>query len=87
MTSDQKGFESMMQHMSGESAEERQQWRTEVLRTGSQDFQEFAKHLGALRETGTVAVFGAQQAIDTANEKVPANRRMIVDQALLGKKE
>mmetsp|Transcript_24982 Transcript_24982/g.54016 ORF Transcript_24982/g.54016 Transcript_24982/m.54016 type:complete len:1053 (+) Transcript_24982:155-3313(+) len=85
MTSDQKGFESMMQHMSGESAEERQQWRTEVLRTGSQDFQEFAKHLGALRETGTVAVFGAQQAIDTANEKVPANRRMIVEQ-FMGKK-
>jgi Zn-dependent M16 (insulinase) family peptidase len=86
MTSDQKGFVSMMQYMSGESAEERQQWRSEVLQTGSQDFQEFAQHLSMLRETGTVAVFGAQGAIDIANEKLPANRRMIVDQALVGKK-
>ena len=50
---------------------------------GKLDFPEFAQHLSKLRESGTIAVFGAQQAIDAANEKLPADKQMVVEQALL----
>eukprot|EP00600_Ochromonadales_sp_CCMP1393_P015327 CAMPEP_0175034098 /NCGR_PEP_ID=MMETSP0005-20121125/22411_1 /TAXON_ID=420556 /ORGANISM="Ochromonas sp., Strain CCMP1393" /LENGTH=1034 /DNA_ID=CAMNT_0016294879 /DNA_START=271 /DNA_END=3375 /DNA_ORIENTATION=+ len=85
LSSDQKGFASLMQYMTGESAEERQKWRTEILNTKEADFKEFAQHLSKLRETGTIAVFGAEQAVSAANEKLPAEKQMIVEQALIKK--
>lgn len=85
LSPDQKGFESFLQHLTGESTQDRQRWRTGILNTQAADFKDFAVHLAKLRETGTIAVFGAQQAIDAANQQLPADRRMVVEQALLSK--
>ena len=83
LNADQKGFAALLQHLNGETAAQRQQWRSGVLATSPGDFKEFAQHLSALRQTGSIAVFGAQQAIDAANVKLPAGKKMVVEQALL----
>jgi presequence protease len=82
LNADQKGFVSFQQYLSGETAEERQRWRAGVLETTGADFKEFARHLARLRETGSIAVFGAQPAIDAANALLPPEKRMVVQQAL-----
>ena len=84
MSADQKGFASLMQYLNGETAQDRQRLRTDVLATTQADFKEFAAHLSKLRESGTIVVFGSQHAIDEANNKLPEHRRMAVEQALLG---
>lgn len=84
MTADQKGFAALEQFLSGETAQDRQRWRTSILDTRSEDFKEFATHLGELRASGRIVVFGAQQAIDAANAKLPESRKMLVQPALLG---
>ena len=40
MGPDQKGFEAMRRWLVGETAEQRQQWRAEVLATTKEDFNE-----------------------------------------------
>lgn len=82
MTADQKGFAALEQFLSGETALDRQQWRTSILSTKGEDFKEFARHLGELRASGRIVVFGAQQAIDAANAKLPESRQMQVQPAL-----
>ena len=82
MGPDQKGFESLVQFINGETKEDRQRWRTGILNTKSSDFKEFANHLSKLRESGTIVVFGASQAIESANLKLPEHKKMIVEQAL-----
>lgn len=84
LTADQKGYAALSQHLNGESAEDRQKWRTSILNTKGQDFKDFAKHLGELRATGRIVVFGSQQAIDAANAKLPEDRRLLVEPALTG---
>ena len=82
MGPDQKGFESMIQYLSSESAEDRQTYRTEVLNTNPEDFKEFSKLLSKLDKTGSIVVFGAAASIEATNAKLPDERKMIVDQAL-----
>lgn len=84
MSADQKGFSSMVQFLSGETPEDRQRWRHGVLNSSSADFKEFATHLQKLREKGSIVVFGAQSAIEAANQQLPESRKMEVQQALLG---
>lgn len=80
-TPDQKGFNSFVQHMAGETHEERQQWRTEILSASNEDFKEFAGKLKNLRETGSIAVFGSSSALEQANKDLPADKQLIVEQA------
>lgn len=87
MGPDQKGFESFVQFLNGETKEDRQRWRTGILNTKSSDFKDFAKLLSKLRESGTIVVFGASQAIETANSKLPDNKKMVIEQALTAKSE
>ena len=82
MGPDQKGFESMIQYLSSESAEDRQTYRTEVLNTNPADFKEFSKLLSKLDKTGSIVVFGAAASIEATNAKLSDERKMIVDQAL-----
>lgn len=87
MTADQKGFASLEQFLNGESAEDRQKWRTSILQTQAEDFREFAARLTELRSSGRIVVFGAQQAIDAANAKLPADRKLKMESALAGLKD
>lgn len=68
MQPDQKGFVSMQQYLAGETAEERQQRRDELLATKLADFKEMGERLEAMRETATATVIGSKAAIEGANE-------------------
>ena len=52
-----------------------------MLATTQQAIQEFARHLRRLRETGSIVVLGAQQAVDAANSKLPEDTTTTVMKA------
>ncbi|MFH1350226.1 MAG: insulinase family protein [Pseudomonadota bacterium] len=68
---DSKGFTSMIRHLSGESDEDRQRMREEVLSTTPSDFRAFAQVLEAVKETGLVKVLGSQGSIQEALKDRP----------------
>ncbi len=68
---DAKGYTSMARYLSGETDEERQRMREEVLGTTKADFKAFGRVLEAAREKGLVKVLGSQEAIQQALEKRP----------------
>lgn len=83
---DQKGFTSLVQLLSGETARDRQRRRDEILATNTQDFQDFALRMKRLQETSSVAVFGSQQAVEAANKELKdRNKPLVVEPAFLGK--
>jgi Zn-dependent M16 (insulinase) family peptidase len=63
---DAKGWTSMARYLLGESDEERQQYRDEVLSTSNADFQRFADLLDYVRDHGTTVVLGGSQAVEAA---------------------
>ena len=71
----------MVQYLTGESAEDRQKWRDEVLGTSESNFKDFAKNLAKVSESGSVAVVGSQAALDDANKNLPADKQLKVDKA------
>jgi hypothetical protein len=87
MSSDQKGYASFVQYMSGEQPADRQKWRDEVLGTNPKDFQAFAQQLKGLNAPGaaSVVVFGSQAAIDAANEALPEGSKLAVESAFVKK--
>lgn len=66
---DAKGFVSMQRYLIGESDEERQQYRDEVLGTTVADFRAFADVLDEVRDAGQVVVLGSADKIAAANEQ------------------
>ena len=73
MTADQKGFASMSRYLAGETDEERQQWRDEVLQTSKTDFKDFADKLAAAEKTSSVVVFGSGPALEAAVKDMGEN--------------
>jgi presequence protease len=68
---DARGYISMMRHLTGDTEEDRQVIREEVLATGAADFKAFAEVLDRFRAKGIVKVLGSQNAIDEASVKNP----------------
>jgi Zn-dependent M16 (insulinase) family peptidase len=68
---DAKGFTSMARFLAGESDENRQRIRDQVLETSLEDFQAFAVTLDQVNEAGLVVVLGSQAAIEEANRQRP----------------
>jgi presequence protease len=64
---DAKGFQSMVWHLIGESDEDRQRYREEVLNTRIDDFKAFADVLARVNEAGIVAVVGSEAKMNEAN--------------------
>ncbi len=64
---DAKGYTSMARYLAGETEDERQQLRDEVLSTGVKDFRRFAEALEQVKQHGQVVVLGSPQAIAAAN--------------------
>lgn len=67
MQAEGKGFTSLQQYLAGESAQDRQARRDELLQTTLADFREFGRRLAALNGQATVTVIGSKAAIDKAN--------------------
>lgn len=78
MSPDQKGFASLIEYISGETPEERQAWREEVLSTSAADFKEFGERLVQLKKRATTAVVGSKKALVEANEQLPEDQRLAV---------
>jgi presequence protease len=68
---DAKGYVSMLRHLTGDTEEDRQRMREEVLATGTEDFKAFAEVLDQFRHKGIVKVLGSQSAIDEATVLQP----------------
>ncbi len=65
---DAKGYTSMSRYLIGETDEQRQQYRDEVLSTTTADFKAFGEVLAKVNEAGTVVVLGSADAIAKAND-------------------
>lgn len=61
---DAKGFVAMLRHLTGDTEEDRQRLREEVLATTVDDFRAFAEVLDRLRTEGIVKVLGPESALD-----------------------
>ncbi|MEW6668341.1 MAG: insulinase family protein [Thermodesulfobacteriota bacterium] len=68
---DAKGYTSMARYLSGETDEERQQMRDEVLGTGLDDFRSFGAALRQGLDSGLVKVLGSQAAVDEVQASRP----------------
>ena len=66
---DAKGHVSLMWELTGNTDENRQQRREEVLGATSKDFTRFADVLGEVARKGKVAVLGSEAAIKAANDE------------------
>lgn len=84
MNSQQKGYTSFVEYLTGETAADRQMWRDQVLNTNAGDFNEFANKLKAFKEEGktSVVVFGSQAALDAANLVLPEGQKLNLSQAI-----
>jgi Zn-dependent M16 (insulinase) family peptidase len=68
---DAKGFTSLMWELTGNTEENRQQRRDEILGASSADITRFADTLGEVAKAGQVVVLGSETAIKAANEERP----------------
>jgi len=68
---DAKGFASMQRHLIGDTDEERQRMREEILATTAKDLRNFADAMAEVAAHGRVAVLGSEQAIEGANKQRP----------------
>jgi Zn-dependent M16 (insulinase) family peptidase len=82
LSPDQKGSVSMAQYIAGETNEDRQRMRDEVIDTTPSDFKDLAKRMESLKTKGSVAIFGSQAALDQANEALPADSKLKIELAI-----
>lgn len=68
---DAKGYISMLRRISGESDEERQKIRDEILGTTVDDFKAFAEYLEIVKKEGIVKVVGSGADIEKSLKKRP----------------
>ena len=61
---DAKGYVAMLRHLTGDTEEDRQRLREEMLATTAADFRAFAEVLERLRTEGIVKVLGPETALD-----------------------
>lgn len=78
MQAEQKGFASLQQFLAGESAEDRQARRDELLQTSLADFREFGDRLAALSREASVTVIGSKAALDKANDDIAPHPKLAV---------
>jgi presequence protease len=66
---DAKGFTSLMWELTGNTDENRQQRRDEILSATNADVKRFADALGEVARVGQVVVLGSEAAIKAANDE------------------
>lgn len=68
---DAKGYKSMLRYLKGETEDDRQRLREEVLATTAADFRSFADVLDHLKDRGIVKVLGSDRAIEESLARNP----------------
>jgi Zn-dependent M16 (insulinase) family peptidase len=66
MLPDAKGYTSMLRYLTGDTEEDRQQMRDEILTTKPTDFKTFADILKKVKKEGIVKILGSPNAIEEA---------------------
>ncbi len=74
---DAKGFTSLARTLNGDTDAFRQRLRDEVLATTVSDVRAFAEQVDTVRQHGTVAVLGSEQAITAANEALTEKLKLV----------
>jgi hypothetical protein len=74
---DAKGFTSLVRTLNGDTDAFRQRLRDEVLATTVSDVRAFAEQIDRVRQHGTVAVLGSEQAIAAANELLTEKLKLV----------
>jgi hypothetical protein len=64
---DAKGYTSLTRYLAGDTDQDRQRWREQILGTTRSDFHAFGETLAGLAEKGLVVVLGSLEAIERAN--------------------
>ena len=78
LSPDQKGAVQFRRWLSGESPEDRQKYRLEVLNTNKDDFVKFAERLKGLKDKATAVVTSKGMA----EEAIKAGREMEIVEVL-----
>ena len=78
MTSEQKGYRSLIHHLTGVTTESRQKYRDQVLGTSREAFAAFAERLRATPLK--VAIFGSKEALEKANEARGEDEQITIKQ-------
>lgn len=73
---DAKGYTSLIRYLSGETDEDRQKMREEVLDTSVADFRSFGMILERVMPEGLVKVLGSEQAIEAAASQQPGRLKI-----------
>ncbi len=71
MLPDARGYASMIRHLIGDTEQDRQQMRDEMLSTRPSDFKAFGRTLEQVREKGLVKVLGSPSAIENCLQDRP----------------
>ena len=77
MLPDAKGFSSMVRYLIGDTEENRQQMRDEILSTRAADFKEMAQFLEEVKNKGIVKVLGSPTAIEKAEKDRPGWLKLV----------
>ena len=62
---DAKGYTSLARYLAGETDEQRQVWRDQVLSTSAQDFFQLADILEKMRDQAAIVVLGGEEALQS----------------------
>ena len=68
---DAKGYASLLRYLAGDTDENRQVWREQILTTTLEDFHALGQSLTRLNEAGFVTVMGSPEALAQANAARP----------------
>jgi presequence protease len=68
---DAKGYISMLRHLSGETDEERQKIRDEILSTDKDDVRAFSEFLDVVRDKGIIKIAGSDTSITEVMKERP----------------
>ena len=77
MLPDAKGFSSTIRYLTGDTEENRQQMRDEILRTKAADFKEMGRILGEVKNKGIVKVLGSPTTIEGAGKERPGWLKLV----------
>jgi presequence protease len=64
------GYGSFLEYLAGDSPEDRQRVRDQVLSTGIDDVKDYVKRLSDFPKKASVVVFGSQSALEQANKEL-----------------
>ena len=72
----------MARFLNGQTVEDRQRYREEVMNTKVQDFRVFSEKLLKVKTEGRTVVFGSESALKQANEVLPKEKALSISRAI-----